>query len=195
MLKSTSALPSVTGMIRLDHTHVLALFRRYKPDISLRRKRAIVANACLALEIHAQLEEEIFYPALRGVMASDAAMDKSVSEHDEMRRLIAQVRGSEPGCSGFDESFRELIRTVLHHVADEETVLLPRAELELKASLGRLGLQMTKRRMELLRPHAGEVLASGVQAFPVATAVAFGAVLCGLALFLRSSSRALQGPH
>ncbi len=49
-------------MIRLDHTHVLALFRRFNRSASIRRKEAIVANACLALEIHATLEEEIFYP-------------------------------------------------------------------------------------------------------------------------------------
>ena len=57
--------PCITTMIRMDHSHVLALARRYHPHTSPEKKRALVTNACLALEIHAQLEEEIFYPALR----------------------------------------------------------------------------------------------------------------------------------
>ena len=68
--------PTITNMIRMDHTHVLMLFRRFKPDTSLARKKALVANACLALEVHAQLEEEIFYPALREVLGDD-----TVSRH------------------------------------------------------------------------------------------------------------------
>jgi hypothetical protein len=63
--------PGITAMIRLDHSHVLALSRRYKPAVSRGRKAALVTNACLALEIHAQLEEEIFYPALRAVIGDD----------------------------------------------------------------------------------------------------------------------------
>src|SRR5262245_35089740 len=52
--------PDITTLIRMDHTHVLALFRRFKPHTPLGKKRALVMNACLALEVHAQLEEEIF---------------------------------------------------------------------------------------------------------------------------------------
>jgi hypothetical protein len=74
--------PGITAMIRVDHSHVLALLRRYKPDVSRNRKHALAANACLALEIHAQLEEEIFYPALRPLMADDPMMQKSQPEHD-----------------------------------------------------------------------------------------------------------------
>ena len=68
--------PGITAMIRVDHSHVLALLRRYKPDISSNRRKALAANSCLALEIHAQLEEEIFYPALRPFMADDPVMLK-----------------------------------------------------------------------------------------------------------------------
>ena len=56
--------PSVTNMIRMDHTHVLTTFHQYHPDTPLRVKKGLADTVCLALEIHAQLEEEIFYPAL-----------------------------------------------------------------------------------------------------------------------------------
>jgi hypothetical protein len=49
--------PNATTMIRMDHSHVLALFHRFKADSSVGQKRALVANACLALDIHAQLDQ------------------------------------------------------------------------------------------------------------------------------------------
>lgn len=69
--------PSITTMIRMDHAHVFALFHRYKAHASDGRKRALLVNACLALEIHAQLEEEIFYPALRRIIGDDEVLEKS----------------------------------------------------------------------------------------------------------------------
>jgi hemerythrin superfamily protein len=172
--------PDITTMIRLDHTHVLALFRRFKPYTSLGKKRALVTNACRALEIHAQLEEEIFYPAMREAAGPSAQLDKSIKEHDTMRKLIADVRALEPGDAKRDETFRALIRDVLHHVADEETTLLPLAEEVMGDQLGRLGLQMTRRRIELLKPHAQEVAVTSMRSFPLLFgAAAAGALLLG----------------
>jgi hypothetical protein len=170
--------PSITTMIRMDHTHVLALFHRYKADTPAGKKRALVRNACLALEIHAQLEEEIFYPALQGVMAGDDVLEKSKPEHDEMRSRITELRARSASRDGFDDGtalddlFLQLMRTVMHHVADEETRLLPAAERLLPEQLGQLGLEMTKRRMQLLKPHAGEIATTTMRSFPVGTATA-----------------------
>src|SRR5215210_4551623 len=86
--------PSVTSMIRTDHTKVLAVFHKYHSDSTPRIKHALVDTVCLALEIHAQLEEEIFYPAVAAVDA--ALVTKNVPEHVEMRRLISSMRNMEP---------------------------------------------------------------------------------------------------
>lgn len=189
--------PNITTMIRMDHSHVIALFHRYKPNISAEKKRALVKNACLALQVHAQLEEEFFYPALRTVMQGDEVLDKSEGEHNEMKSLIAQLRervGGDgfAGDTSFDDKYLELMRIVLHHVADEETRLLPAAERLLGEQLGRLGMDMTKRRVELLRPHAGEFAATTVRSFPGAAAGAAlltaGAVAIGAMLFSRGKS-------
>jgi hemerythrin superfamily protein len=194
VLRSTqSALtPDITTMIRMDHTHVLALFRRYRPGTSLNRKRALVTNACLALEIHAALEEEIFYPALATVLQHDEVLSKSKPEHDDMRRLIEVLRASDPADVGYDDTFRELMRAVLHHVADEESVLLPQAEELLGEQLGELGMQMTRRRMELLKPHLGEVAMTTARSFPVATAAVATGALALLWLMLRPSGNRLS---
>jgi iron-sulfur cluster repair protein YtfE (RIC family) len=60
--------PSATNMIRLDHTHVLSTFHQYKAAAPLRVRKALTNTICTALEVHAQLEEEIFYPAVRQVV-------------------------------------------------------------------------------------------------------------------------------
>ena len=164
--------PRITDMIRMDHTHVFAVFHRFKRDTSSTRKSALVRNACLAIEVHAQLEEEIFYPALRQAAGADPLLDKSGPEHNEMRSLIARLRDMSPEDPEYDGTFHALMRTVMHHVADEESVLLPEAERTLGPRLAELGAQMTKRRMELIKPNARELAATSVQSFPVMSLLA-----------------------
>lgn len=177
--------PDITRMIRLDHAHVLAAFRRYRSRMAESRKRALVENVCLALDIHAQLEEEIFYPAMREIAAAGEILGKSVPEHEEMRSLIGEIRGMDPLEAAYDETFRKLIRKVLHHVADEETVLLPLAEELMPDELGHLGRLMTRRRLELLRPHAAQAATTTIRTFPVGAAAAAAGVLAAGWLLVR----------
>jgi hypothetical protein len=190
----TRLTPSITTMIRMDHTHAFALFHRYKADTPDGRKRALLTNACLALEVHAQLEEEIFYPALRRVISDDEVLNKSGPEHDEMRELIRQLRDQLAAADRVsvvvDDTFLKLMRAVIHHVADEETHLLPLAERLLKDELGELGMKMTRRRVELVKPHMGEIAVSAARSFPAAAAAgavvaALGAVAIGATLLSR----------
>lgn len=194
----TRIIPDITTMIRMDHSHVLALFHRYKAHTSPNKKRALVRNACLAIEVHAQLEEEIFYPALRTVISGDEVLDKSEPEHNEMRRFIRELRElteveAGPTDEMFDDKFHDLIRSVMHHVADEETHLLPVAERLLGERLNELGVAMTRRRLELLKPHAGELAASTARSFPAGAAagaalLTAGAVAVGAMLLYRGKS-------
>ena len=154
--------PSITTMIRMDHAHVLTTFHQYQVDTPPRVKKGLVDAVCVALEIHAQLEEEIFYPALRAI-AETETVKKSVPEHDQMRRLITQLRNLDPIHATYDETFFELMNTVMHHVADEETLLLPAAERVLADRLGELGAEMTKRRLRLTAPRTGEIAGSMVR--------------------------------
>lgn len=169
--------PTATNMIRLDHTHVLATFHRYKADTAPSTKQALAETICLALEIHAQLEEEIFYPAVRALMPDNEAVRKSVPEHDEMKRLIAKLRQLKSPDLEFDDTLLELMRDVIHHVADEETILLPAAERSLGDQLSELGAQMTKRRLELAAPRAGQIAGNMVRGMPGTTAVMLAAML------------------
>lgn len=188
----TSLSPIITDMIRMDHTHVLATFHQYRIDTSPKTKQALVNTACLALEIHAQLEEEIFYPAMAEAAGSDKdTVEKSYPEHDEMRSLIAELRGMEPGNADYDDTFMELMRDVLHHVADEETVLLPQAERVFsKDRLEELGAQMTKRRLQLAAPRAGAIASNMLRALPASSMLmAAGALVAGTYMVKRSMTR------
>jgi hemerythrin superfamily protein len=177
--------PSITKMIRMDHSHVMVTFHRFTAESSPTKKQAIVKAVCLALEIHAQLEEEIFYPALLEVDGANQVLAKSKPEHDEMKRLIAELREMEAGDAGYDDKFMELMRDVIHHVADEESVLLPAAERLLADRLSELGAQMTKRRLQLATPHAGEMAAATARAMPTGTMLVAGGLIAGAYLLSR----------
>src|SRR3954463_15139574 len=100
--------PCATDMIRADHSRVLLAFHRYDLDASPAKRRGLAETICLALEVHAQIEEDIFYPALEKVGSSTVA--KSPAEHEEMRRLIAALRGLQPDSAQFDATFMDLMR-------------------------------------------------------------------------------------
>ena len=109
-----------------------------------------------------------------------------------MRRLIAELRATDAAATRHDALLLELMRDVLHHVADEETVLLPEAEAQLTARrLSELGAQMTQRRMALVKPQAGKIAANTLLGFSSSTtAWIMGAagVLLAARLFARKAA-------
>jgi iron-sulfur cluster repair protein YtfE (RIC family) len=169
--------PTITDMIRFDHSHVFVTFHQYTRDKPAVVRKALAETICSALEIHATLEEEIFYPAIRELNGDEAVIKKSVPEHDEMRRLIAELRNTAPTEERHEEVLLKLMRDVIHHVADEESVLLPEAERMItKEQLSNLGTQMTKRRLQLLAPQSGKVATSTAIGFSGSTAARLAGV-------------------
>jgi hemerythrin superfamily protein len=170
--------PTITDMIRFDHSHVMVTFHQYTKDKKPSIKKALADTICTAVDIHAQLEEEIFYPVLRQLDGEEPFMRKAVPEHDEMRRIIAQLQNADPSTPEHDRLVYELMRDVMHHVADEETEALPRAESMLSQDrLSELGAHMTRRRMELVAPQAGRLAKDHAIGFSGSTA----AVVMGVA--------------
>ncbi|WPH16210.1 hemerythrin domain-containing protein [Variovorax paradoxus] len=187
--------PTATNMIRLDHTHVLSTFHQYKAGAPPRVKKGLVNTICTALEIHAQLEEEIFYPEMRKVCEDDERITQALEEHSEMRRLIGLLRAMEPEARDYDETLSALMRDVMHHVADEETILLPAAEKLLADRLGELGAQMTKRRLQLAGPRTGEIALDMGRAASGNTAAIAMVGLAAAGLLLARRSGHLRWPH
>lgn len=192
MLSLSKLSPSITDMIRFDHSHVLLTFHQYTTSKKPAVKKALADTICSALEIHATLEEEIFYPQIRQLNPALPVLQKSVPEHQEMRRLIGELRACDPASARHDALLLELMRDVLHHVADEETVLLPEAETTLGSDrLSELGVKMSKRRMALLKPQAGKIAvdtAVGFSGSSTTWIVGAAGVLLAARLFTRKAA-------
>ncbi|WP_432380509.1 hemerythrin domain-containing protein [Duganella sp. P38] len=185
--------PTITDMIRFDHSHVLVTFHQYTADARPKVKKALAETICDALEIHATLEEELFYPAMRGIDNDEPVLLKSVPEHNEMRRLISELRATPATEVRHAQLLQQLMRDVIHHVADEETVLLPHAERLLgKDRLSELGVAMTKRRLELVGPKAGKIAMETAVGFSGSTAALVLGVVGTAAAALLLSKRAAR---
>lgn len=177
--------PAATRMLRLDHAHVLAQYHKLRSDTPAWAQAAVCRNICTGLEIHAQLEEELFYPALRELEVQIPALDRSLEEHTRMRAQISRVRQLEGQPPEQRAALHDLITGVLHHVADEETQVFPAAEQLLGTQqLKELGARMTRLRFELARPRAAAMAMDSVLAAPMKSALfAAGTLLAGGFLF------------
>lgn len=161
---------SATDIIKTDHSRVLAAFHRYDSSDRPAAQRALVETICLALEIHAEIEEGILYPAARD--AQEPTVDKSVSEHAEMRRLITTLRSFDPENPQYEPTLMELMALVMHHVADEETRILPAVDRLPRERLRELSDRMWKRRSQLMMENWSAMASNKVRAAP-----AFGGLL------------------
>lgn len=189
--------PSILSMIRMDHTHVMSTFHQYDLGSSPGKKRAIVDNICLAVSMHAQLEEELFYPELRKVSHDSEVLDKSVPEHNEMRQIMDRLKGADPRSKGYDQAVMALMREIMHHVADEETTLLPEAEKYISEErLAELGAEWTKRRVRMAKPYAGEIAINTAKTFSTGTMVALAGTALAIGYMVNQrSSHHQQGGH
>lgn len=143
--------PGAADLVRRDHQALLTLFHRWGLQRPRRRRRALALSCALALEVHARVEEEILYTALREAGPSEFLLG-APAEHARMVTLIAQLRQMPADDPAQDGVFLTLMREVLHHMAEEETRFLPEVERVLHGRLGELGAQMMARRMALMAP-------------------------------------------
>jgi hypothetical protein len=111
-----------------------------------------------------------------------------------MKRLIATLRHMTPDAMDYDDTVMSLMQDVIHHVADEETVVLPQAERLLGDQLGELGMRMTRRRLELVAPRTGEIaLNMGRAASGNTVALSIAALAAGGFLVSRMARRRRNG--
>ncbi|WP_332878505.1 hemerythrin domain-containing protein [Massilia sp. S19_KUP03_FR1] len=183
--------PSITDMIRFDHSYVFLAFHQFNQDKQPSVRKALADTICTALEIHVTLAEAIFYPAMHAVDPDDPVLARAPHEHGEMKRLIRELRAIPGDDARHDRVLLELMREVIHHVADEETVLLPIAEQKLSEYILReLGAQMSRRRVALQASQAGKVAVNTALGLSGNTTTwVVGAVGAVLAVAVASSKR------
>jgi len=147
---SEGAPPDVLALLKADHDLVQGLFDKFDKAQTDKQKAALAEQICTELTIHAQIEEEIFYPAVRDAIDEDDLMDEANVEHASVKDLIAQIMESKPGEDQFDAKVTVLGEYVKHHVEEEQSEMFPKvrkADLDLKE----LGSALSARKAELQR--------------------------------------------
>lgn len=138
-----------TALLRADHKLVSGLFGEYGKTRSSAKKKKLVAKICTELSVHAQVEEEIFYPAVKLALKDSEMIPEATVEHATLRDLIAQVEGVEPDGEMFDAKIRVMCEYVEHHVKEEQDEMFPKAK-SAKLDMVVLGARMAERKAELL---------------------------------------------
>src|SRR5918993_3346812 len=140
-------------LLTQDHKRVQKLFKDFeKVDRTDEEAvRELVETACLELQIHSMLEEEIFYPAVRAQSSGQEQEDllnEAEVEHETVDELIAKLHDLEADDPMYCAYFTVLAEYVKHHIKEEEHALFPKVE-ELDLDLSQLGEDMRLRREEL----------------------------------------------
>lgn len=141
-------MPSATQMIRQDHKKVEGLFKKFEQTKGGQAKRRFADTAMNELELHASLEEEIFYPAVEKEIDDRSMISEARQEHQTVKQLIAELRGMGEADDEFESQFSQLVENVQHHVEEEENEMLPKVE-DSELDLNSLGAEMSERRQEL----------------------------------------------
>ena len=142
-------------LLDADHLAVKHLFVEYARlafaggDAAAADKLALARKICSELTVHARIEEEIFYPALRQEIDEPALLDEAKAEHQEAKALIAQIQPMAKADAAMDDLVAELNRAIEHHVKEERDELFPKARA-CALDLDALGEQLRQRQEELM---------------------------------------------
>ena len=137
------------AMLKADHRLVEDLFEEFEKAKSDTQKTSIVAQICKELIVHMQLEEEIFYPAVKAALKDHDLVPEGVVEHTSVKDLIAEVKDKAPYGEMYDAKVKVMNELVEHHVKEEEEEMFVKA-LETKLDLKALGAEMANRKEELM---------------------------------------------
>lgn len=151
MRKSSRAMAKPEDAIKLlktDHAEVRKMFDEFDKTDDDNKKEQLAREVCRALTIHAQIEEELFYPAAREGNVDDDLLDEAKVEHASVKELISQIEDMSVGDDLFDATVTVLGEYVKHHVQEEETQLFPECR-ESDMDLKSLGEALADRKAEL----------------------------------------------
>jgi hemerythrin superfamily protein len=143
-------MPSATQLITRDHKKVDNLFKKFSDTKTARAKERVCKQVIEELEIHAKLEEEIFYPAVRQQLGEEEMLDEARQEHEQAKAILRELDNLAAKDERLEEKFSELVECIQHHVEEEEGELLPKVE-DSRMDLSDIGEQMVERREELMR--------------------------------------------
>ena len=139
--------PLAVKLLKQDHREVEGWFDEYEQLEDDADKLALFNKIALALKVHTQIEEEIFYPEERGEVEDDL-LDEAYVEHQGAKDLIAQIESMQVGEHLYDAKLKVLSEYIKHHVREEETAMFPelrKTDMDLQA----IGQRLEARSEEL----------------------------------------------
>jgi hemerythrin-like domain-containing protein len=140
-------------LLDADHIAVKHLFVDYArlavAGTAADERQALAQRICSELTVHAQIEEEIFYPALRQATDAGELLDEAKAEHQQAKDLIAQIESMAGPDAAMDDLVAQLACAIEHHVKEERTQLFPKARAAAGLDLDALGAQLKQRQEEL----------------------------------------------
>jgi len=144
------------GLLKRDHKLVDELFNEFQ-QASDQQLDPMARRICKLLRIHAQIEEEIFYPAARRALDDAELMDRSEHDHAQAKATITRIESTTSDDATFKATVALLAEQVRSHVAVEETEVFPK--LPGKLDLVSIGIALAERRdtlMDVLGLHSDD---------------------------------------
>jgi len=145
------------ALLKQDHRDAKELFKEFEKAKGEGRKEKLAHEICLALSVHFELEEQIFYPACEGTVDEDELKEGYV-EHDAAKLLVAEIEKNEGADDEFfDSKVHVLQEEIEHHIEEEEGTggIFAQARKG-KLDLDALGEQMAQRKEELTKRFKSE---------------------------------------
>ena len=140
---------AITNLLREDHKKVKGLFEEFEQADDAKAKQRIVETVLAELEVHAKLEEELIYPAIRAAIGDEDLMDEALEEHHVVHGLLGELKKMTPNDERYDAKFTVLAENVRHHIKEEESEMFPQAE-ECEIEWEALSARVRKRKEQLL---------------------------------------------
>jgi hemerythrin superfamily protein len=153
--KSRAKAPKQLDAIKLlmnDHDEVEAMFKQFmKMKKDGTQKADLIEQICNALSVHAEIEEEIFYPACRDALGENGEMmlDEAEVEHASIKSLVEQLQDADPDDEMTAAKVKVLCEYVTHHVKEEEGTIFPKVKKS-DLDLDDLGAELMERKQELM---------------------------------------------
>lgn len=145
------------SLLKHDHDEVKKLFGQFEKASSEAKQGQLCSEICTELTIHAQIEEQDFYPEVRRHEDMVDMVLESLEEHRQVKELVEKLKGMQPGNSRMEPDMKVLKEDVEHHVQEEEEEMFPKVKKAIsKERLEQLGQMLKQRKMALKGQMSGQ---------------------------------------
>lgn len=145
--ETSSRVLDAISFLTLVQRDILDLFNQYGKSAG--QRKLIAKKICNTLMISMQIEEEIFYPAVKKVVKESGSVSAAIMAHSILKYLISEIEELDEDSTVFDIKINVLGEHVKEHFMAEQLKLFPRIIASKKLDLWILGSNLAQRKNEL----------------------------------------------